>query len=277
MRARSIHHSKLHDTVRLYVELAKKSFQRQITYRSATIAGFVTNLFFGNLRAAVMIAVYGASTRIAGYSLGESITYTGLTQALIGMTALWGWYDMLRSIKTGEVASDLSKPFDYFGFWLAQDVGRGLYQLLARGVTIMLAYALIFGISTPATLDQWVLTLVSIALGWLLSFAWRFLISTTAFWATDALGFARMAYFTVLFPSGFLIPISFMPGWLQTICRATPFPSFIDTPVRVYLGQLQGAAAFGSILVQVLWAIGLVVAGRLAMEAGRRKLTIQGG
>lgn len=38
--------------MRLYIELAKKSFQRQVTYRSATIAGFVTNLFFGNLRAA---------------------------------------------------------------------------------------------------------------------------------------------------------------------------------------------------------------------------------
>ncbi|MGH2593456.1 MAG: ABC transporter permease, partial [Anaerolineae bacterium] len=96
--------------MRLYVELAKKSFQRQVAYRSATLAGFATNLFFGALRAAVMIAVYGAQTSVAGYSLGDAITYTGLTQACIGLTALWGWYDMIRSIKSGEVASDLSKP-----------------------------------------------------------------------------------------------------------------------------------------------------------------------
>src|SRR3990172_3065678 len=102
--------------MRLYLELAKKSFQRQVAYRDATIAGFVTNLFFGNLRAAVMIAVYGTTTQVAGYSLNEAITYTGLTQALIGTLALWGWFDMIRSIKTGEVASDLSKPFDYYGF-----------------------------------------------------------------------------------------------------------------------------------------------------------------
>ena len=263
--------------MRLYVELAKKSFQRQVVYRGATLAGFVTNLFFGNLRAAVMIAVYGASTNVAGYSLGDAITYTGITQALIGGMAMWGWYDMIRSIKSGEVASDLSKPFDYYGFWLAQDVGRSLYQLLARGVTIMIAYGLIFRISVPATLEQWALLLISLALGILISFAWRFLVSTAAFWMTDASGFARMAYFLVLFPSGFLVPVAFMPPWLQAVCRATPFPSVIDTPSRIYLGQSQGAEAVALIVTQVFWSIVLTLAGRLVMEAGRWKLTIQGG
>ena len=263
--------------MRLYVELAKKSFQRQVAYRAATLAGFVTNLFFGNLRAAVMIAVYGASTRLGGYSLGDAITYTGITQAMIGLVALWGWYDLVRSIKTGEVASDLSRPFDYYGFWLAQDAGRGLYQLLARGVTMMIAYALVFGISLPATIGQWLLVLVSLAGAWLLSFAWRFLISASGFWATDAVGFIRMASFTVLFPSGFLAPVSFMPDWLQTLCRLTPFPGMIDTPVQVYLGMARDLDAVGLILAQAAWAAALVGAGRLALEAGRRKVTIQGG
>ena len=263
--------------MRLYVELAKKSFQRQVAYRSATLAGFVTNLFFGALRAEVMIAVYGMQTSVAGYSLDDAITYTGLTQALIGATALWGWYDMIRSIKSGEVASDLSKPFDYYSFWLAQDVGRSIYQLLARGVTMMIAYALIFGISLPITIEQWALTLLSVAFAMLIGFAWRFLVSAVAFWTTDAVGFARMAYFLVLFPSGFLVPIAFMPGWLQALCRATPFPSIIDTPTRIYLNQAQGAEAIALILIQAAWSAVLIALGRLAAEAGRRKLTIQGG
>ncbi|HLF27647.1 MAG TPA: ABC-2 family transporter protein [Anaerolineae bacterium] len=263
--------------MRLYVELAKKSFQRQVAYRSATLAGFATNLFFGALRAAVMIAVFGARQTVAGYSLHDAITYTGITQALIGVTALWGWFEMVRSIKSGEVAADLSKPFDYYGFWLAQDIGRGLYQFLTRGVTMLIAYALLFGISFPATLEQWLLTLLSTCLVLLVSFGWRFVVSTSAFWVTDALGLARMAFFMSLFPSGFLVPIAFMPGWLQTICYATPFPSLIETPVAIYLGQAQGAAALGLIAVQAVWAIVLMGLGRLLAEAGRRKLTIQGG
>ena len=263
--------------MRLYVELAKKSFQRQVAYRSATLAGFVTNLFFGALRAAILIAVYGAHTAVAGYSIGDAITYAGLTQAMIGTTALWGWYDMIRSIKSGEVASDLAKPFDYYNFWLAQDVGRGLYQLLARGVTIMLAFALMFGISLPGTIGQWLLLVMSVALALPLSFAWRFLISATAFWLTDAIGFARMAYFLMTFPSGFIVPIAFMPDWLQAVCRATPFPSFVDTPVEIYLGHAHGIHAIALMAIQVVWLLVLIALGRLAAEAGRRKLTIQGG
>lgn len=263
--------------MRLYFELAKKSFQRQVAYRGATLAGFITNLFFGLLRAAIMIAVYGAQTQVAGYSLDDAITYTGLTQAAIGLTALWGWYDMIRSIKSGEVASDLSKPFDYYSFWLAQDVGRGAYQFLARGVTMVLLYALIFRITLPAALDQWIGLALSIALSLWASFGWRFLVSTAAFWSTDAIGFARMAYFFVLLPSGFLLPIAFMPGWMQALCRATPFPAMIDTPIQIYLNQVRGAELIPLIGIQFAWGAGLMLFGRLLAEAGRRKLTIQGG
>jgi len=278
--------------MRLYLELAKKSFQRQVAYRSATIAGFATNVFFGGLRASILIAVFDAQTRdaqtpgahmpgalsiIAGYSVRDAVTYTGVTQALIAMTALWGWFDMIRSIKSGEVASDLAKPFDYYGFWLAQDVGRGVYQLVARGVTIMAVFVALFGASLPATAEQWALAMISVALALLLSFAWRFLVSTIAFWATDALGIARMLYFLMTFPSGFVVPVAFMPDWLQALCYATPFPSFINTPVEVYLGRAQGADGLGLIAVQALWLAALVALGRGAAEAGRRKLTIQGG
>lgn len=263
--------------MRLYIELARKSFQRQVAYRSATLAGWITNLFFGMLRASIFIAVYGQRESVAGYTLQDAITYTALTQALIGTIAIWGWFDMIRSIKSGEVASDLSKPFDYYGFWLAQDIGRGLYQLIARGLTIMIAYMFFFRISAPDSIGQWLLLGLSVMLAMLLSFAWRFAISVSAFWMTDAIGVARMAYFLALFPSGFAVPIAFMPEWLQALCRATPFPGMVDTPVSIYLSRAQGVEAIGLIAQQLIWAIALMALGRLLAEAGRRKLTIQGG
>jgi ABC-2 type transport system permease protein len=42
--------------MRLFIELAKRSFQRQLSYRAATFAGLATNFFFGMLRVAVMVA-----------------------------------------------------------------------------------------------------------------------------------------------------------------------------------------------------------------------------
>ncbi len=264
--------------MRLYVEIAKKSFQRQVVYRTATTAGLITNIFFGVLRATVLIAVYQAQTRsVPDYSVRDAITYTGLTQSFIGAVALWGWYDLIRSIKSGEVATDLSRPYDFYNFWLAQDLGRGLFQLFTRGLIGMLFFIVFFGASLPTSLEQWSLFAISTLLALLLSFSWRFLASAIGFWTVDAVGWMRLASLGILLPTGFVIPLAFMPPWLQIVCYLTPFPGFINTPIDLYLGRSSGSAAAGLIALQVIWLIVLVALGRFAAYAGRRKLTIQGG
>jgi ABC-2 type transport system permease protein len=264
--------------MRLYLELAKKSFQRQVAYRTATLAGLITNMFFGVMRASILVAVYNAQTSsVPDYSVQDAITYTGMTQALIGAVALWGWFEMIKSIKSGEVASDLSRPYDYYNFWLAQDLGRSLFQLFTRGVLGMLIFIVFFGASLPTSLDQWLLFAISTLLALLLSFSWRFLASAMAFWTTDAVGWMRIASFGILLPTGFLIPLAFMPIALQTLCFLTPFPGMINSPVDIYLGRAEGSRALILIGLQVFWLIVLMALGRLAAYAGRRKLTIQGG
>ncbi len=264
--------------MRLYVELAKKSFQRQVAYRTATLAGLITNLFFGVLRASILIAVYNAQTiSVPNYSVRDAITYTGMTQAFIGALAIWGWFEMIRSIRSGEVASDLARPYDYYNFWLAQDLGRSLFQLFTRGVLGMLVFIVFFGASVPSSVSQWALLAISILLALLLSFSWRFLASAMAFWTTDAVGWMRIASLGILLPTGFMIPLAFMPAWLQTLCYLTPFPGMINTTVDIYLGRATGSRALFLIGLQAGWLIILVMLGRLMASAGRRKLTIQGG
>ena len=53
----------------LFWNLCRLSFQRPLTYRAAKLAGLLTNLFFGLLRAAVMVALYGARTEVTGITL----------------------------------------------------------------------------------------------------------------------------------------------------------------------------------------------------------------
>jgi ABC-2 type transport system permease protein len=264
--------------MRLYVELAKKSFQRQVAYRTATLAGLITNMFFGVLRASILIAVYNAQTSsVPDYSVRDAITYTGMTQAFIGAMALWGWYDMIKSIRSGEVASDLARPYDYYNFWLAQDLGRSLFQLFTRGALGMLIFIVFFGASVPASLAPWALLAISTLLALLLSFSWRFLASAMAFWTTDAVGWMRIASLGILLPTGFMIPLAFMPAWLRALCYLTPFPGMMDTPVDIYLGRATGGGALILIGLQAGWLIALMLLGRLTAYAGRRQLTIQGG
>ncbi len=263
--------------LRLSWELTKRAFQRQMTYRAATLAGLTTNFFFGVLRVAVMVALYGARSEVAGMDLQAAITYTGLAQAVIAYLSIFGWYDLMRTVSSGEVAADLLKPLGYFRYWLALDLGRALVAFLLRGVSIMVVYALFFAITVPHGVTQWVALLLSLILGWLLSFAWRFLVNLAAFWTPNALGIGRFAFGLAWVLSGFFMPLRFFPAWAQTICNLTPFPSMVNTTIEIYLGLLTGRALLWALVVQLFWIVLLILVCKRVLRAGVQRLVIQGG
>jgi ABC-2 type transport system permease protein len=263
--------------MRLFLELAKLSFQHQLAYRSAHLAGVVTNLFFGMLRAAVLIALYAGREEVSGLSLQMAITFTGLSQATIGYLTIFTWTEIIRSIYSGEVASDLLKPMSFIGFWLAKDLGRATAAFLMRSIPVLLLYALIFDITYPRDPLQWVALGVALLFSWLISFAWRFLVNLSAFWTPNTFGISRFAYGISWVLSGFAMPLAFFPSWFQSIADATPFPSLVYTIVEIYLGIASGNEALNLILVQAIWFVILILAARVLLSAGIRRLVVLGG
>lgn len=261
---------------RLFLELARRSFARELTYRAAALAGLLTNLFFGMLRVAVLLALLDARPQ-PGYSALDAITYTGLTQLLLGVLSVFGWFELMRGVHSGEIAGDLLRPLDLFSFWLARDAGRALAQLLMRGLPILALYALLFGFRWPASGAQWLAVVVSVLLAWLVGFAFRFLVNLAAFWSPDAIGIGRFAFTVLMFACGFLMPLRLFPEWVQTACAWTPFPSMLNTVVEIWLGQRAGAAAWQAIGAQAAWALGLIALSQFVLARGTRRLVVLGG
>jgi viologen exporter family transport system permease protein len=263
--------------MRLFIELSKRSFQRYLTYRAATLAGLATNIFFGILRAAIYLALYGTRNEVNAYSLEGILTYTGLTQAVIAYLSLFGWYDLMNSIYTGEVSSDLLKPISLFRLWMARDLGRAIVALFLRGVIFMLIYELIFDLTYPESLIQWLAFAAAVCLSWLVSFSWRFLINLSAFWSPDSRGIIRFFFVASWFLSGFLMPLRFFPPWVERLAALTPFPQMINTVVEVYLGVVKGPELVNALLLQAVWAMILIAGGQLVLNRGLRRLAILGG
>lgn len=261
----------------LFWHLTVLSFQRAFAYRAAALSAMATNLFFGFLRAAVLVALYGARAEVNGLTLQGAITYTGLSQAVIGYLMIFGWYDLMMNVTSGDIAADLLKPMRLFTFWMAQDLGRAVALLVLRGLPIMAVYALVFDISVPSSGWQWLALLVAVVLSWLVSFAWHFLVNLAAFWSPDARGIGRMAFLLPLALSGFVMPLRLYPQWFQTLATLTPFPAMMNTVVEIYLGTISGPALLAALANQALWALILVGASEVVLRAGVRRLVIQGG
>ncbi len=226
--------------MRLYYELAKRSLKRQTAYRAANWAGLITNCFFGALRSYVFVALYATRTDAAGYDLLDSLRYTWLTQGLLAFTFMWGWFDVANSIRTGQVASDLSKPFDYYAFWLSQDLGRAAYHLLFRTIPTYAVGMLLFGLGLPTDPIAWVGFLASLLCAALVTFAFNFLVNLSAFWMLDTRGPAMVAGIFTMFFGGLLLPIAFFPDWLRAIAEALPFQAMMYVPTAIFLGKVTG-------------------------------------
>jgi ABC-2 type transport system permease protein len=263
--------------MRLFWEITKISFQRQLTYRAATLAGLVTNFVFGILRAAIFVALYDLQTEVEGITLQGVITYAALGQALIGYLSLFSWFDLMNTVYTGDVSSDLLKPINYFSYWMAQDLGRASVQFLLRGVILILGFALIYDLYWPAGFFHLIAISVSLILSWLISFSWRFLANLTSFWTPNARGILRFVFVLSWFFSGFLMPLRFFPDWIIQISKLMPFPQMFNTVIEVYLGAVQGPELVWALAQQALWVVGLILAGQIVLRAGIRRLVILGG
>src|SRR5207248_3465660 len=126
------------------------------------------------------------TTNVGGYDAQAAVTYTWVTQAMIMVTSNWGWWDVEETIRTGDVVSDLSKPFSYVGFWLARDLGRAAYFVVFRALPILLVGQVLYGLHWPSSVGACMAFSTALCLSAVVSSGWRFLLSVSEFWTTGA-------------------------------------------------------------------------------------------
>lgn len=255
------------------------SFRRQLVYRAATMAGMVTNLFWGFLRAYVFQAVAAAtdSGTVAGYNTEQLFTYSALTQALLSMLLVFGWWDLMQAVKTGDIVTDLCRPVNLFWFWQARDTGRCLHDLLLRSIPLFVIAAWLMPLVLPDSWEAWIAFAASLALAYLISFSWRFTVNCIAFWSLDARGFCSIGYMIAMLLMGFVIPVGWFPPWLQHLAAWTPFPAMLNVPTDIFLGRIPLAAVPYALLRQLGWLIVMTALAQTMLKLGARKLVIQGG
>jgi ABC-2 type transport system permease protein len=262
--------------VRLYVEVARRTYRRIATYRSATLAGVFTNTVFGFLLAYVLLAVYRERTLVGGFDAVDAVTFTFVTQGLLMPLGMFSDTEIADRITTGDVVVDLQRPYDHQAWWAGVSYGKAGYYLLFRGVPPFLAGALAFDLRLPTPADAAAFT-VSVGLAVGVAFGWRYLVQLSAFWLLDVRGANQLAWLLAQFLSGVFIPIVFFPSWLEALARALPFASMVQVPVEVWLGRYDGAELAVAGAIQVAWLVALALAGRMVMAHAVRRVVVQGG
>ena len=263
----------------VYLEFAKKSFQRQLQYKTANYSGFVVNIFFFLVRAYVFMALYENRDVVAGYDVVDAITYTGLTQAMLMTVGIFGrgGREIAESVRSGQVAMDLMKPIDYQAFAFFRQLGRSLYYFFFRGLPIFAVMVIFFRWKPPHSWQALALFFPSLGLAAAITFSFSFMIGVSAFWILEVSGIQQIVLGAGAFLSGFLIPISFFPSGFDKICEWLPFVGQSYVPVAIYLGKYTGEHMVTMLTRQMIWAVIFILLSRAFMSFATRKLVIQGG
>jgi ABC-2 type transport system permease protein len=263
--------------LRLGFELARRGYRRYAAYPGATWAGVFTNTFFGFLLAYVLLAVYRERDTVGSYDARDAVTYVWLAQGMLMTIYIWNWFDVALRVRSGDIATDLQRPLDIQGYWLAHDLGRAAYHAVYRGIPPFVVGALVFDVLVPRSPLVWAAFLASLGLAVVTSFAFRLLYNLSSFWLLDYRGVGILAMTAATFFSGQIVPLAFFPDGLELLAWALPFASMVQAPIEVWLGHAEGAELAGLLGLQLFWAASLLLLGRAVLAAGLRKLVIQGG
>ena len=225
------------------------------------------------MRGYVWLAVVRAGADAGGLGTSDIVTYAFVAGAARAAFEPTWETEISERIRSGDVVTDLYRPVDFQLWWLAKEVGSSSYRLLTRGIPPVLVGAIVFDLTLPANAAVWLAFAISLALALVIVFAWKLLVSLSAFWLLHPAGVVSLAGGLYTFGSGSLIPLAFMPDWLGGSLRWLPFAGMVQLPIEIVLGR----GVTGPLALQVGWAVVLLALGRVVLRRAERRLVVQGG
>jgi ABC-2 type transport system permease protein len=276
------------ELARPYRSAFASRFQLLLQYRSAAVAGFITQCWWGGIKVMILAAFYQASPVAAAeapLTLTQAITYTWVMQAALALLPWLGDPDVALAVRTGAVSYDRLRPLDLYALWYARAAGwivarmlpRAALMFLFAGIALPLLGLGAWGWHLPASIAAGSMFLLSMVLGALLSSSMIMLINLAIAASLNDRGVNALASPIVIVFSGNLLPLQLFPDWIQTAMLLQPFAGLIDIPLRIYFGSLAGIEACLGIGLQVIWIAALAALGHWAMSRTLRTLELQGG
>ena len=260
-----------------YAAVISARFRALLQYRSAALAGLVTQIFWGIIRVMIFQAFYRSSDAAQPISGSDVETYIWLGQAFLAALP-WNIDTELRAlIRSGGIGYELVRPVDLYTYWLSRALAWRTAPMLMRAVPLLAFAFIVMGLSPPVSIGAAAAFVVSMIAAILLSSAITTFLNITMLWTITGDGVMQLTFGLVLIFSGMLVPLPLFPDWMQPLINALPFRGLVDTPYRLYLGHIPTSEFLPSLLHQLLWFAAFVIAGRIAMIFALRRVVVQGG
>lgn len=264
-----------------YASFFRLRFVVGLQYRTAALAGIVTQFAWGFIQIMIFCAFYRTDAAAFPMSLSATASYIWLQQAFLAFFAAWMMEnDIFDMIVSGNIAYELCRPVSLYNMWFAKSTATRLSRAVLRCFPILIAAAFLpkpYRIAAPADLLHFLLFVLTLGLGLAVTVAFCMLVYVLAFFTIAPQGLRMVFTSTVEFFAGFIIPLPFFPEKVQRLMELLPFASMQNVPMRIYSASMTCAEMKRAISLQVFWLAAVVAAGKLLCRRAEKKITVQGG
>ncbi len=214
------------------------------------LQGFITPL--------LLLLVLSRATPVGGVSTSGLIPYFLLVGLIYPLTKSQVNEYIEEQATSGEINNFLVKPISLYKYILADDLSLKVLNLLTLAPFILIACLfLLKGNSLNYNLNVLVVTFLTIAISFLVSFNFSYLVGLFSFWFDEFWAINNVKLVVVTFLGGVVLPYSFFPDWSNQILKYSPFPYMLTWPVRVIRGQFEPV----EIIISIFWCVllGLII------------------
>ena len=269
-------------TIKPYWAYAKASFTVGFAYRLHILFWVLSDLVQVGVLLLIWIAIYGNSETVSmqGYTLSQMMMYNLVIYMTASFTYMKPLFDLADDHYDGKVAMSLIKPTKYIYEVFFRNLGSNFVGNIIISLPLIIVLTLLsvttqHGVSF--TLGSSILYVISVLMGLLISFFSNFIFATMVFVTDATFGMMQLNEAIVRIFSGSLIPLSFFPGWLKTIAYVLPYASVYTVPTLILMNRYTPSELWISLLTQLAWAIGLIIACNLLWAFIIKKMKVHGG
>lgn len=268
-------------SLRKYRKIWRVAIADRMVYRTDFILS--TFLRFLPMLTTILLwqAIYAGTEQdeLAGYRLNEMISYLLLVHISRMFSSMPGLASSIaRDIREGSLKKYLLQPIDMISYLATYRVAHKMTYILMSA----LPYAILFYLCLdflPGWPDGWTLCAyaVSLLLAFLIGFFFEACLGMIGFWFLEVTSFLYIIGTITFFVSGQMFPLDLLgPFWVR-VFQGLPFQYLAYFPAAVFLGKIQGPELVNGLLLELFWAVLLIVIARWIFYVGLRRYSAYGG
>lgn len=254
-------------------------WQSLLTYRFDTIIYALTSLVTPLLGLFIWLSIQSGSSSLA-YSKNEIIFYF-LAAAFCGsVTTAWGAYFIYDEIKSGKIIGYLTRPFSILENFATNNITEKVFKVTIISLALAVTWSIFSyteGISLPVKFELLPLAVLALMIALIMMILIDVSMGLSTFWVDDV-DFITGTFFTAdALLSGKIVPVAFLPEFLQRIGFFLPFRYLVSFPIEIILGKLSSLDIVGGFFILICWTAIFWFLQKMLYKKGTQKFGGYGG